>query len=231
MIPPTVTDTLPPRTLTKILIIEDHCIVSRLLAEVLQEQGGYSVVGEVGDRETALARFSETAPDIVILDIGLPGACGLDLIGDFRRLRPSVRIIVFTGNASELVVAAAVQLGVDGFIEKSAPFDQFLTAIERVREGQFGFGQSANGWLREIVMRGPSRASLSAVEMTVLNGMIRGLPAKTIAQELGRSAAMVYRIADRIRARFKLQSPWDLQLLAQLAPAPASAGGGRKAGT
>ncbi|TJZ92287.1 response regulator transcription factor [Paracoccus gahaiensis] len=119
------------------LVIDDHPIThlgaSRLLRDL-----GYDPVGQAMSGEEALDQLATgPAPDLIVLDISLPGAGGLDLVGPLRELAPQGRILVFSMNDQTGFAARALQAGAQGFLSKNAPPSDFRDAVRQLEAGEF----------------------------------------------------------------------------------------------
>lgn len=199
---------------TRVAIIEDHRLIANLLAEFIGEQPGFEVVAVGHDGSEAVELCRGAAPDLIILDISLPGASGLEVVEALQACVPKPKILIYTAHISQPVMETALRMGVEGMLEKSAPFDCFLPLLARVRDGMPGFGPEASRLVRDIVRVGSRRPELRTVEIAVLRKTIEGLPAKVIANDVGLSVSMVHRIVAGIRRRCQLRSPQDLINLA-----------------
>lgn len=199
---------------TRVAIIEDHRLIANLLAEFIGEQPGFEVVAVGHDGSEAAELCQGAAPDLIVLDISLPGASGLEVIEALQACAPKPKILIYTAHISRPVMEAALRMGVEGMLEKSAPFDCFLPLLARVRDGMPGFGPEASRLVRDIVRVGTRRPELRMNEIAVLRKTLEGLPAKVIAADVGLSVSMVYRIVADIRTRCQVRSPQDLLNLA-----------------
>lgn len=119
------------------LVIDDHPIThlgaSRLLRDL-----GYDPVGQAMSGEEALDQLTrDPAPDLIVLDISLPGAGGLDLVAPLLAAAPDARILVFSMNDQTGFAARALQAGAQGFLSKNAPPSDFRDAVRTLEAGEF----------------------------------------------------------------------------------------------
>ncbi|SCY22594.1 response regulator transcription factor [Paracoccus tibetensis] len=119
------------------LVIDDHPIThlgaSRLLREL-----GYDEVGQAMSGEAALAQLQDgPAPDLIVLDISLPGAGGLDLVAPLRAQAAGARVLIFSMNDQTAFAARALQAGAQGFLSKNAPPSEFRDAVRTLEAGEF----------------------------------------------------------------------------------------------
>ncbi|MBK6742051.1 MAG: response regulator [Hydrogenophilales bacterium] len=105
----------------RVLVVDDDNIMRELLKAILREEG-YRVAGEAKDGESALTACDDLSPEVVCLDVNMPGMSGIETLRILRGKHPQVRIIMITGDASLNTVREAVSLGAAGFIIK--PFSQ-----------------------------------------------------------------------------------------------------------
>lgn len=169
------------------LVIDDHPIThlgaSRLLRDL-----GYDPVGQAMSGEEALEQLSRDAPpDLIVLDISLPGAGGLDLVAPLREAAPGARILIFSMNDQTGFAARALQAGAQGFLSKNAPPSEFRDAVRMLEADEFYLAPKqamALATLRAGAAGDPLGA-LSDRERQVLALIGRGLALQTIADRLG----------------------------------------------
>ena len=100
-----------PEAQTRIMLVDDHAIVRAGFRRLLEQQPNYRVVAEAGGAETAYALFIEHEPDVVVLDLSMPGVSGLDLVRRMTARQPSARILVFSMHEDAALAQRAIQLG------------------------------------------------------------------------------------------------------------------------
>ena len=168
------------------LVIDDHPI-THLGANRLLRELGYERVGQAMSGEDALAQLSGGgAPDLIVLDISLPGRGGLDLVTPLRDAAPDARILVFSMNDQTGFAARALQAGAQGFLSKNAPPADFRDAVRMLEGGEFYLSPKhamALATLRAGASADPLGA-LSDRERQVLALIGRGLGLQAIADEL-----------------------------------------------
>ena len=119
----------------RILIVEDHEAARRGIRLVLSRRQGIQVVGEAGTGEEAIRMAQELHPDIILLDIGLPGLSGIDVANTLRRAAPELRIIFVSQHNSPLLAKEALLTGAFGYVVKSDAALDLLPAIDAVHQG------------------------------------------------------------------------------------------------
>lgn len=119
----------------KIMIVEDHQIIRLGLRLLLERMENFSIVGEAEDGRLALGKALELRPDVILMDIGLPGADGIEASFQIKSQLPSVRIIMLTSHDGDDDILASMGAGADGYCLKDVPAEQLAEAIRSVHEG------------------------------------------------------------------------------------------------
>lgn len=168
------------------LVIDDHPIThlgaSRLLRDL-----GYETIGQAMSGDEALALLSEGAPpDLIVLDINLAGANGLDLVADLRAAAPAAPVLVFSMNDQTGFAARALQAGAQGFLSKNAPPSEFRDAVRMLEAGEF-YLEARQAMALATLRAGAAADPLSALserERQVLALIGRGQSLQAIADDL-----------------------------------------------
>lgn len=119
----------------RILIVDDHPLMREALQTALADEADMEFVGEACDGREALAAAQELQPDIILMDLLMPGMDGLEAVGRLFAENPQVRILVLTSLENEEKILAAIQAGALGYFPKSAPRAYLLEAIRKVADG------------------------------------------------------------------------------------------------
>jgi DNA-binding NarL/FixJ family response regulator len=168
-----------------VLLVDDHPVVRRGLRALLEVQDGIVVAGEAGDGPTAVSLAASLRPDIVLLDLRLPGVDGSTLIEPLRAAGPSV--LVLTSATEPSVAAQAVRAGAGGVLYKDIDPDALVRAIRSVRDGHVLLAPAAAGSL----LRGSRAEALTPRESEVLARIAEGRSNREIARLLGLSEKTV----------------------------------------
>lgn len=120
----------------RVLIVDDHPVVRQGLRSLLAQYGDIDVVGEAEGSLTALELIDRLQPDVVLLDIQLAGANGLDLARQLRRLQSPARVIILTSHDDDAYLMQAVQVGIHGYLMKHASAELLAETIRAVRAGE-----------------------------------------------------------------------------------------------
>ena len=124
------------RKIIRVLLVDDHAVVREGYRTLLAKHEGLTVVGEAGDAASAYQRYKETRPDVVIMDISMPGRGGIDAIEHIRRFDASARVLVFTMHGGVVYALQAFRAGARGYVTKSSPPDLLISAVRDVAEGR-----------------------------------------------------------------------------------------------
>ncbi|EJN31445.1 response regulator containing a CheY-like receiver domain and an HTH DNA-binding domain [Pseudomonas sp. GM84] len=199
--------------MTTVLIVDDHPIV-RLSMRLLLERERFRVVGEVGNGSEVAQVARELRPDVVILDIGLPGLDGMEVIKRLQQLEPTPKIMVLTGQASELYVRRCLDAGIGAFVTKDEDHDALIFALKALVKGYSTFPQmSVNS---NTLDSEPKRLeSLSNREMEVLRRLARGENNKHIGSSMNLSAKTISTYRGRIMEKLKTESLVEMVDLAK----------------
>jgi two-component system NarL family response regulator len=162
----------------RILIADDHAVVRDGLAAVLEFQQDMTVVGHAADGHQAVAKFRESAPDITLMDLAMPGSDGVDAIVAIRASFPEARIIVLTTYDGDENIFRALENGARGYLLKDCSTSDLLNAIRTVHSGGTHVSARAAARLVERTMAGPG---LTPREIEVLEQIALGRSNKEIA--------------------------------------------------
>lgn len=120
-----------PRTdIYTLVLVEDHATLRRFLREMFNEDPNLDVIGEADSAETALEVLVSLRPDLVTVDLSLPGMSGLDLVKTLKKTRPELRCLVVTGHTDPIYEKSAAKAGAVGFVIKDDP-DEVLAAVHK----------------------------------------------------------------------------------------------------
>jgi len=171
----------------RLAVIDDHPIVREGLVAVLSDDAGFQVVGTAASAEDGLRLVQQERPDVLLLDLELPGASGIDALPGLLEASPDTKVIVFTAYDTEERVLGALRAGAKGYLLKGSPSEEIGRAIRAVHAG----GSHLEGRVATTVLaqlRGGRQeggaAPLSARERQVLRLVAEGRSNKEIARAL-----------------------------------------------
>jgi two-component system NarL family response regulator len=164
----------------RLLLVDDHFVVRRGLITILSLENDFSVVGEAEDGRQALEVYRQHTPDVVLMDVRMPGLNGLDAIETIRREFPGAKIIVLTTYDNDEDIHRALKAGARGYLLKNVPGEELVQAIRTVHAGDRWVPPRIAARLVEWV----SGEVLTARELEVLRLLFSGLSNKEIAAAL-----------------------------------------------
>ncbi len=206
--------------MTGILLVDDHAILRAGLRRLLAS--GWSGVHEAATGEAALALARTIRPDLIILDLNLPGLGGLELVRRLPREAPGSRILVLSMNAEPLLALRSLEAGAHGYLSKNALPEELLTAVRRVLAG----GRYVEAEIaQQIAAQGPLATDplqrLSERELEIMRLLAKGLSLRQIGDTLGIAHKTAANTCSQIKAKLGVGRTADLiQLALQFGIAP-----------
>lgn len=169
-----------------IVLVDDHRIVRKGLQRVLEMYDDMRVIGEAGSGEEVLQHIEAWLPDVVVLDMLMPGGMdGAETLRRLRELAPSVRIVVLTSYADDTRVVAALRAGAIGYVRKEADPELLLASIRAAARGQSLLDPAvANVLMHELMREDRRTTGLTEREQTVLRQLAQGQTNREIAEAL-----------------------------------------------
>lgn len=175
----------------RLLLVDDHPVVRRGLRGYLELEPDFTVVGEAGDGEEALRAIEETRPDVVLLDLKMPGLDGQGVLERLGTTGDGPRILVLTSATDAERVPNAISAGAAGFVYKDIDPDALASAIRTVHAGQLLLSPVAMRGLMNGSGAAPSAPSLTPRESQVLGLIAKGQTNRQISRALGVSEKTV----------------------------------------
>ena len=225
------------RPAIRVLIVDDHAMVRRGMRDFLGLHPDLEVVGEAGDGQAALDATATLLPDVVLMDLLMPGLDGIAATAELRLRHPSVQVVAITSFVEESRITAAIEAGASGFLLKDAEADDLARAIRAAHDGEVYLDPAVAGVVARGLRRPPrdrplgsrDRAGapggvagaartgpspLTERELEVLRCVARGLSNRTIAAELGVSERTARTHVSNILAKLALTSRTQAALYA-----------------
>jgi DNA-binding NarL/FixJ family response regulator len=201
----------------RVLIVDDHTLVRAGLCRLLQTFGGVLVVGEASNADQALELAVQHHPEVVLMDLSLPGRSGLEALSDIRRRVPQARVVMMSMHDDTAHVRDALDRGAVGFVVKDAAPQELEVALRAAHSGQvFLSPQISTRMLAPMLgrERPTGIAALSPRQRQILRQLGNGRTTKEIAAELGISVKTVETHRARMMEALGCRRANDLLLLA-----------------
>ena len=202
----------------RVLIVDDHTVIRRGVAALLSTEAGIVVVGEAGDGAEAVARAGELTPDVILMDLVMPGMDGVEAIRAIRRHQKDARVLVLTSFGSDNKLFPAIKAGALGFLLKDASPEELIRSIRRVAAGDSALNPSVARRILNEFSRDPREASpaelLTDREQEVLRELAKGRSNDSIAGVLFISEATVRTHVSSILSKLQLENRTQAALYA-----------------
>jgi DNA-binding NarL/FixJ family response regulator len=197
-----------------VLIVDDHPVVRRGLRVLLEVAGGIEVAGEAGDGDTALALAAEHTPDVILLDLKLPGVDGIAVLGALKARDSTARVLVLTSATEPALASLALRSGAAGLLYKDVDPDALVRAIRSVHDGHLLLAAEAAGTLVRPAGQAAGLDALTSREREVLAELTRGRSNREIARALRISEKTVKAHVSSVLAKLGVQDRTQAALLA-----------------
>ena len=166
----------------RIVVADDHPIVREGLIKILESETDIEIIAQVGSGAEAISFVNQHKPDILLLDIEMPGMNGVEVIHKLKDAGNTVRVIIFTAFNTDERIVSAVKAGAQGYLLKGAPRDEIITVVRTVNKGGSSLQADVASKLIHQMRRGGEQ--LTPRELDVLHLLSKGLTNKGIASNL-----------------------------------------------
>jgi DNA-binding NarL/FixJ family response regulator len=206
----------------RIFIADDHEVVRKGLCALLQAEAGWEICGEASDGREATEKIREVKPDVIILDIGMPGLNGLEATRQIIKEDPRAKVLILTFHDSDQVVRDVLNAGARGFLLKSDAARDLVVAVEALRRDKTYFTSKVAAMVLEGYLKGGTQAvavsmgrdRLTPREREVVQLLAEGRSTKEVAVALGLSVKTAETHRSNIMRKLQLHSVSDLVLYA-----------------
>jgi DNA-binding NarL/FixJ family response regulator len=181
--------------LIHVLIADDHPLVRQGVARALALEPDFAPPGEAGNSRELLSIIERKKWDVILLDLSMPGRGGLEALSDIRRRKPSIPVLVLTRHSESHFVKRAIKAGANGYLTKTAPISELVTAIREVIAGRPYFPAAvAESLVAALTSSGnrPPHEALSDRELLVMCRIAEGKTVAEIAEEVSLSVKTVH---------------------------------------
>ena len=189
----------------RVVLAEDHALVREGTAELLERAGGFRVVGQAADGLEAVRLVSALRPDVLVIDLAMPGLDGLEATRRSREASPHTAVLALTAHEEEPYVRAMLEAGARGYLTKAARGHELVAAVRAVAAGETVLSPRVAA--QALGRPDPAAGSpLTPRELDMLRAAARGLGNKQIAAELGISSRTVQTHLTRVFAKLSVAS-------------------------
>ena len=168
----------------RILLVDDHAIVRMGIASILGTTPDFEIVGEAENGKVALRLSAELKPDVVLMDLMMPGMDGATATAELKRILPGTKVLILTTFGTADGIARALDLGASGAVMKNIDYTELVDAIRSVASGK----RVIDAEIRKQMRESPPVDELTDRQRHILSSMVKGLTDADIARELGISA-------------------------------------------
>jgi len=190
----------------RLVLVDDHDVVRTSLKTYLESHKGFRVVGEANNGEAALQVILDNQPDVVVMDITMPGMSGLEATKRIKVSSPNCKVLALTVHNDKQYFFEMLSVGAVGYLTKQAAAEELIAAIQAVADGDVYLQPALARWLKDS----KSLEVLSKRELQVLELVAQGLTTPQIAETLGISPKTVARHRERIMNKLDLHSIAEL---------------------
>jgi two-component system, NarL family, invasion response regulator UvrY len=195
----------------KVLLVDDHPVVRTGYRHLLQTDSAIEVVAEASDSGSAYDAFKVLGPDVVVMDISLPGASGIEAMKRMRAYRPDARVLIFSMHSEAIFISRAMSYGAAGYLSKASAPEQLIDAVRAVARGERYFREGLGGEGTDLAGPASHLNDLSHRETEVLRMWAQGFGLDEIGSRLGVSEKTVANYRSLVRQKLGVHN--DVQLL------------------
>jgi DNA-binding NarL/FixJ family response regulator len=201
------------RTAIRVLLVDDHAVVREGYRTLIEKHEGLTVVGEASNAADGYQCYKDTRPDVVVMDIAMPGRGGIDAIEHIRGFDPQARILVFTMHVRAIYALQAFRAGAKGYVTKSSPPDVLVSAVRSVAEGRIAICPETSDRLALDRVQNEKKGleELSPREFEVLRMLLDAKSTDDIARALNLSRKTAANYHYSIKSKLGVAS--DVELL------------------
>ena len=192
----------------KVFLVDDHAVVREGYRRLLERSAGITVVGEAANAAEAYGEFQRVQPDVVVMDISLPGASGIDALRRILAREPGAKVLMFSMHEESIFATRAFQAGALGYITKASAPEILVDAVRTVAQGKRTISPDmAQALALQSVSGGaPGLNVLSQREFEVMRLLVQGLTLNDIAQQLQLSYKTVANHQSAIRQKLNVET-------------------------
>jgi two-component system, NarL family, invasion response regulator UvrY len=195
-----------------VLLVDDHAVVREGYRRLLEKRGDIAVVGEAESAADAHEQFSKLSPDVVVMDISLPGVSGIEAMRRMLNRTPDTRVLMFSMYEDVIYADRALQAGACGYVTKSSAPDVLVEAVHSVARGKRYISADIAHALtmRQLANDPKAGNSLSTREFEILRLLVRGVPVREIAEAMGLTPKTVANHQSAIKQKLGVENAVQL---------------------
>ena len=198
----------------RVLLVDDHAVVRKGMKAILEDQVPGVIVAEAGGGDEALALLdSQTIPDVVVLDLSMPGRSGIDLLAEIKHRQPKLPVLIMSLHGEEQFAVRALRAGASGYLTKAAAPEQLVGAVTKVaRGGRYVSEALAERLAGDVGGRtaGAPHERLSDREFEVMRGIATGSTVSEIAAQMHLSVKTISTYRTRLLEKMGMGSNAEL---------------------
>lgn len=199
----------------RVLLADDHTILRRTLASFLESRDDFVIVGEAADGDAALKQTLALLPDVLLLDLNMPGKGGLEILPSVRQEAPNVKVLILTGREEDWYIMRAMRAGAHGYVLKSGDEQELVDGIIKVTQGQMVLGQGVAERIVTGMLGGESEGGgLNVTERQVLLYVAGGFDNAEIARHLQLSQPVIIETLARAMNKLDAKDRYEAALSA-----------------
>ena len=198
----------------RVMLVDDHPTTRRGLKEVLEDTGAFEVVAQAADGVEAVLTAAESRPDVIVMDVMMPGKDGVEACRDILDLLPETKVLMLTASTVDDAVIEAIAAGATGFVQKYSGSDELVDVVRGVAEGRLMIPDAAVRRAFQLIRGGahlrPGAKMLTVRERQILAQFATGKSYAGIAEALGVSMTTVRNAVYRIQDKLGVQSKQEI---------------------
>ena len=202
--------------LTRIMLVDDHMIMREGLQEVLERTGEFEIVGHADDGDSAVQMAQTVAPEVIIMDVLMPGKDGIDACREIRESLPDTLVLILTAATEEDTVVQAVAAGATGYLQKFSGKEKLLSTLRDVSRGEFRMpGDVMRRVFQGIRSSGdlftaPELERLTSREQQILKLFARGMSYSEISENMGNRPLTIRNAVYAIQSKLGVKTKQEL---------------------
>jgi two-component system invasion response regulator UvrY len=195
-----------------VLLVDDHAVVREGYRLLLERAGDITVVGEASTAAGALAKYRELRPQVVVLDIALPGVSGIEALRELRTFDAAARVLMFSMYEDAIFAERALKGGAQGYVTKASAPASLVEAVRTVAAGKpyLTPGIAQDLALKSLASEAARADELSSREFEVLRLLVQGMALRDIATQLSLSTKTVANLQSMIRQKLGVETAVQL---------------------